>query len=88
MNPIRVATPHNGQTRVSWRFALRGFTGHNTHTVPLIEVGPIRPQQAGHLEPEALVSFSAIQPGTRAAPDAERILQPIPMQLAALLVPA
>lgn len=53
----------------------------------LIEVGPIRPQQAGHFEPEALVSFSAIHPGARAAPDAERILQPVPMQLAALLVP-
>ncbi|WP_046247032.1 hypothetical protein [Hymenobacter terrenus] len=53
----------------------------------LVEVGPIRPQQASYLEPDALVSFSAIRPGARAAPDAERILQPIPMQLAALLVP-
>jgi len=53
----------------------------------LVEVGPIRPQQASHLEPEALVSFSAICAGAHAVTGAERILQPIPMQLAALLVP-
>lgn len=53
----------------------------------LVEIGAVRSPQANHLEPEALVYFSPIQQGTCAAADAERIQQPIPMQLAPLLVP-
>ena len=53
----------------------------------LAEVGAIRPQQASHLAPEALVYFTEIRHGDCAAPDAKRILQPIPMHLATMLIP-
>lgn len=53
----------------------------------LSEVGAIRPQQSGHLAPEALVYFTEIRQGDFAAPNAKRILQPISMQLATMLIP-
>ena len=51
------------------------------------EVGAIRPPQAPHLDPEALVYFTALQPGAGVYPTAKRLLQPIPMQLATMLIP-
>lgn len=61
--------------------------GLATTQYQLVEVGPVRAQQANHLEPEALVYFSPLQHGARATPDTERIQQHIPMQLATMLVP-
>lgn len=53
----------------------------------LIEVGAIRSQQANHLEPDALVSFKATQFDGTIIPNAEIIVQPLPMQFAASFVP-
>jgi len=53
----------------------------------LSEVRAIRPQQASHLAPEALVYFTEIRQGDFAVLNAKRILQPISMQLATMLIP-
>jgi hypothetical protein len=53
----------------------------------LIEVGAIRSQQANNLEPDALVSFKATQFDGTIIPNAEIIVQPLPMQFAASFVP-